>query len=72
MVSVRVVESCRVETGTALDSGSTDLKMRCNSKARPSVGLANNSQPVAPVGTVTLPHSQIATTENGKTLRIEF
>ena len=27
---------------------------------------------VAPVGTVTLPHSQIATPENGKTLNIEF
>jgi hypothetical protein len=25
---------------------------------------------VAPVGTVTLPHSQIATTENGKTLNL--
>jgi hypothetical protein len=49
-----------------------DLKMRCSSTARPSLGLAGSSQIVAPVGTVTLPHSQIATTENGKTLNIEF
>jgi hypothetical protein len=49
-----------------------DLKMRCSSTARPSLGLVGGSQGMAAVGTVTLPHSQIATTENGKTLRIEF
>jgi hypothetical protein len=72
MVSVRVVESCRVETSSALDGNSTDLKMRCNSKTHPSLGLTTNSQSVAPVGTVTVPHSQITTSENGKTLKIEF
>ena len=69
-VSVQVVPSCRVETtntGEALD-----LKMRCTSTARPSVGLRSGSQVLAPVGSVTLPQSQIATTENGKTLSIEF
>ena len=71
-VSVRVVESCRVETATSQTSDAMDLKMRCSSTARPSVGLVGSSQAVAPVGTVTLPHSQIATTENGKTLTIEF
>ena len=46
--------------------------MRCSSTAHPSIGLLGSSQNLAPVGTVTLPHSQIATTENGKTLTIEF
>jgi hypothetical protein len=71
-VSVRVVESCRIENTTSQTSDAMDLKMRCSSTARPSVGLLHSSQVVAPVGTVTLPHSQIATTENGKTLNIEF
>ena len=72
LVSVRVVESCRVETMTSETSGAVDLKMRCSSRARPSIGLAGNSQAVAPVGTTTFPHSQIATTENGKILTIDF
>jgi hypothetical protein len=29
-------------------------------------------QTVAPTGTVSVPHSQIGTTANGKTLNIEF
>jgi hypothetical protein len=72
LVSVQVVASCRVENTPSQSSDAMDLKMRCSSTARPSLGLANSSQVVAPVGTVTLPHSQIATTENGKTLNIEF
>jgi hypothetical protein len=72
LVSVQVVSSCRVETTTSQTSNALDLKMRCSSTAHPSVGLLHRSQVVAPVGTVTLPHSQIATTENGKTLNIEF
>ncbi len=71
-VSVQVVASCRIETTTSQTSDAMDLKLRCSSTARPSVGLLNSSQVLAPVGTVTLPHSQIATTENGKTLSIEF
>lgn len=71
-VSVQVVSSCRVENTTSQTSDSMDLRMRCSSTARPSLGLVGSSQIVAPVGTVTLPHSQIATTENGKTLNIEF
>jgi hypothetical protein len=71
-VSVQVVSSCRVENTTSQTSDAMDLKMRCSSTARPSLGLVGTSQFVAPVGTVTLPHSQIATTENGKTLNIEF
>jgi hypothetical protein len=46
--------------------------MRCSSTARPSLALLGSSQALAPVGTVTLPHAQIASTENGKTLNIEF
>jgi hypothetical protein len=72
LVSVQVVESCRIETKTAQDSTALDLKMRCSSTAHPSLGLLGSSQALAPVGTVTLPHSQIASTENGKTLNIEF
>jgi len=72
MVSVRVVESCRVENTTSQTSDAVDLKTRCSSTVRPNIGLINGSHAVAPVGTVTLPHSQIATTENGKTLNIEF
>jgi hypothetical protein len=71
-VSVQVVESCRVENTTSQTSDAMDLKMRCSSTVHPSIGLLNSSHVVAPVGTVTLPHSQIATTENGKTLNIEF
>jgi hypothetical protein len=72
MVSVRVVESCRVETSGALDGQSMDLSMRCNSKVRPSLGLSATTQTVAPTGKVSVPHSQIGTTANGKTLNIEF
>ena len=72
LVSVQVVASCRVENTTSQTSDAMDLKMRCSSTARPNLGLLNSSQIVAPVGAVTLHHSQIATTENGKTLTIEF
>ena len=71
-VSVQVVASCRVENTTSQTRDAMDLKMRCSSTARPNLGLLSSSQIVAAVGTVTLPHSQIATTENGKTLNIEF
>ena len=71
-VSVQVVSSCRVETMSSQTSDAMDLKMRCSSTARPSLALLGSSQALAPVGTVTLPHSQIASTENGKTLNIEF
>jgi len=72
LVSVQVVESCRVETKTAATGNALDLRMRCSSTAHPSVGLVNVFQNLAPVGTVTLAHSQIADTENGKTLNINF
>jgi hypothetical protein len=72
LVSVQVVESCRVETKTSQDSAALDLKMRCSSTAHPSLGLLGSSRALAPVGSVTLPHSQIASTENGKTLTIDF
>ena len=71
-VSVQVVASCRIENTISQTSDAMDLKMRCSSTARPNIGLVGSSQAVAPVGTVTLPHSQIATTENGKTLNIQF
>jgi hypothetical protein len=72
MVSVRVVESCRVETSGAPDGNAMNLQLRCNSKTHPSLGLTASSQSMAPIGTVTVPHSQIATAENGKILTIQF
>jgi len=71
-VSVQVVSSCRVETVASQTSNALDLKMRCSSTAHPSLGLLGSSQALAPVGTTTLPHAQIASTANGKTLNIEF
>jgi len=71
-VSVRVVESCRVEIASAAQGDAADLRMRCSATARPSLGLVGSSRPLAPVSTVTLPHAQIAATENGKTLSIQF
>lgn len=70
MVSVRVVETCRVETSGA--GNSTDLSVRCNAKARPTVGLTASSQSIAPVATVTIAHSDLPTTDNGKILSIDF
>jgi hypothetical protein len=72
MVSVQVVESCRIETSNAVDGNATDVRMRCNSKARPSLGLTTQSQMMAATGTVSVPYSQITTTENGKLLSIDF
>ncbi len=72
LVSVQVVESCRVETTASIDSSALDLKMRCSSTARPSLGLIGSSQALAPIGAITVPNSRIATTENGKTLNIDF
>ena len=72
LVSVQVVASCRIENTTSQTSNAVDLKVRCGSTARPNIGLVGSTQVVAPVGTVTLPNSQIATTENGKTLNIDF
>lgn len=71
-VSVRVVESCRVEVAGSAQSDASDLRMRCSSTARPSLGLVGNSQSLAPVASMTLSHTQIAATENGKTLSIQF
>jgi hypothetical protein len=71
-VSVQVVESCRVETSGAAGNSAIDLKLRCSSTARPNVSLASDARAIAPVGTVSLPHYQSATSENGPTLNIEF
>jgi hypothetical protein len=72
MVSVQVVPACRVETGTSTVSGSVDLKMRCSSTARPSIGLVGTSQLLPAVASLSVPQSQIAASTNGPTLNIEF
>ena len=71
-VSVQVVESCRVEISGAAGNSAVDLKLRCSSTARPNVSLASSARAIAPVGTVSLPRYQTATSENGPTLNIEF
>jgi hypothetical protein len=42
-VSVRVVETCRVDAVGSQAGNGVDLKMLCNSAARPNVGLAGQS-----------------------------
>jgi hypothetical protein len=71
-VSVQVVESCRVEANDNPSGAATDVSMRCNSKARPSLMLANSSLSVAPIDEVSVPRSALADTPNGKALTIEF
>jgi hypothetical protein len=71
-VSVRVVESCRVEATSSPSSGEVALDMRCNSKARPALTLASKSMTVAPVGSVSVPRQALVQGENGKTVQIEF
>ena len=71
MVSVQVVESCRI-TAVSSQDGSVNLNMRCSSTAHPAIGLPGGTQALSPVGTVALPSSRIATSPSGKTLAIEF
>jgi hypothetical protein len=72
MVSARVVESCRVEAISSPSSAEVALEMRCNSKARPALTLASKAMTLAPVGSVSVPHRDLADGENGKTVNIEF
>jgi len=72
MVSVQVVPACKVETAGSMVSGAVDLKMRCSSTARPSIGLAGTSRTLPAIASVSVPQSQIAATANGPTLNIEF
>jgi hypothetical protein len=72
MVSVQVVPTCRVETTDSVAANSVDLKMRCSSTARPSLGLAGTSYSLPAVAALSVPHSQIAVSTNGPTLSIEF
>jgi len=71
MVSVQVVPACRVETSSTA-SESVDLKMRCSSTARPSIGLVGTSHTLPAIASLSVPQSQLATTANGPTLNIEF
>jgi len=62
-VSVQMVESCRVDAIAHQTGAGLRLQMRCNSAARPAVGLENNaaaSGQATPVGSV-----QMATTVTG-------
>ncbi len=72
MVSVQVVSACRVETGSSTVAGAVDLKMRCSSAARPSIGLPGTTRTLPAIASVAVPQSQIAATANGPTLNIEF
>jgi len=72
MVSVHVVESCRVETDGSAVTNAVALKMRCNSTTRPNVNLADSSRTVPAIGILTVPRSQLAVSDNGPTLSIQF
>lgn len=72
MVSVQVVPACQVETSRGTVLSSVDVKMRCSSTARPTIGLAGTSQMVPAIVSLSVPQSQLVTTTNGPTLKIEF
>ena len=55
-VSVQVVASCRVDAVGSQTGNGVDLKMRCNSAARPAVGLE---------GQATAARAQMSTTVTG-------
>jgi hypothetical protein len=72
VVSVQVVESCGVETHSSVAPNAVDLRVRCSSTARPALALVDSAHTMPAVTTVSVPHSQIAVSENGPTLNIEF
>jgi hypothetical protein len=72
MVSVQVVPACRVETVRSTVSDAVDLKMRCSSTARPSIGRVGTSHTLPAIASLSVPQSQLAATANGPTLNIEF
>jgi hypothetical protein len=72
-VSVRVVDSCRVNATEA--SNSVDVNMRCTSAARPSVRMENQGALLAAEGGLTgsKPVSSISLARSGdQVLRIDF
>lgn len=71
-VSVQVLSACRVETNSSTVWGAVDVKMRCSSTARPTIGLAGTSQMLPSITHLSVPQSQLVTTANGPTLNIEF
>lgn len=72
MVSVHVVESCRVETDGSVVSNSVALTMRCSSSARPRVGLLSAAHTVPAVGSLSVPSAQLEALQSGPTLSIQF
>jgi hypothetical protein len=84
-VSVRVVESCRVDAVGRPNGSGVDLSMRCNSAARPSVAveaaaraagqavLAGPGQPVTTVsGAQALSSISLPAAGTQQVLRIDF
>lgn len=77
-VSVQVVQTCRVDTVGSQTGKGVDLKMLCNSAARPNVGLAGQStaSPAKMATTVTGARSvstvSLTPTGDGQILRIDF
>ncbi len=73
LVTVRVVDSCRVNATGA--SHGVDVSMRCTSAARPSVRMEDQSAPLASQGSLTgtKPVSSLSLTRTGdQVLRIDF
>jgi hypothetical protein len=64
-VSVRVVESCRIDAGSVSTNDSFDLKMRCSPSARPNVRFDPSPQATGAVSTTT-------SADGIRTLSIDF
>ena len=76
-VSVQVVASCRVDAVGSPTGNSVDVQTRCNSKARPSIGLEGQSTTTQLSTTVTGAQaistiSLAPTGGDGQMLRIDF
>jgi hypothetical protein len=72
-VSVRVVDSCRVNATE--DNHGVDVNMRCTSAARPSVRMENQGALLASEGSLTgtKPVSSVSLARTGdQVLRIDF
>jgi hypothetical protein len=64
-VSVRVVESCRIDAGSVSTNDTFDLKMRCSPSARPNVRFEPAPQSTGAI-------SMAPSADGVRTLRIDF
>lgn len=64
-VSVRVVESCRIDAGSVSTNDNFDLKMRCSPWTRPKVHFDPSPQTASSV-------SMASSADGARMLRIDF